>query len=145
MKKFVALAAVVAVTALTLTAVSIASTSSMGVSARLTAGAAVPKQVVKEPMALGQFVGTLRGNKLSWKLTFSHLTGKATAAHIHFGRVGKAGAAAAALCGPCMSGARGTATLNARQLKNLSNHLFYVNIHTAKNPDGEIRGQLSEN
>ena len=144
MKKFVALAAVVAVTALTLTAVSIASTRSMGVSARLTAGAEVPKQVVKEPMALGQFVGTLRGNKLSWKLTFSHLTGKATAAHIHFGRTGKAGNVAAALCGPCMSGARGTVTLSSRQLKNLSNHLLYVNLHTAKNPNGEIRGQLSE-
>ena len=145
MKKVVALAAVVAVVALTLSAASIAGTRGMmGVSATLNAAQEVPAQVVKHTMATGKFVGTLNGKKLSWKLTFSGLTGAASAAHIHFGRTGKAGGVVAALCGPCKSGVRGTTTLNAMQLRNLSHHLFYVNLHTAKNPNGEIRGQLAE-
>jgi hypothetical protein len=144
-KKVVALAGVVAVAALTLTAVSIAGTRGvMGVSANLTARAEVPKQVVKDAKATGRFVGTLNGKKLHWKLTFSHLTGGATQAHIHIGASGKAGNVLISLCAPCKSGVKGTATLNAKALKQLSKHLLYVNVHTAKNPNGEIRGQLAE-
>ena len=145
MKKVVALAAVVAVAALTLSAASIAGTRGMmGVSATLNAAQEVPVQVVKHTMATGKFVGTLHGKKLSWKLTFSGLTGAASAAHIHFGRRGKAGTVVLSLCGPCKSGVRGTAMLTAKALTQLSKHLLYVNLHTAKNPNGEIRGQLSE-
>ena len=146
MKKVVALAAVVAVAALTLTAVSIAGTRTtmMGVSANLTAGQEVPKQVVHDMAATGHFVGTLSGRKLSWKLTFSHLTGSATAAHIHIGAMGKAGNVLASLCSPCHSGVKGTTTLSAAARRQLSQHKLYVNIHTDKNPNGELRGQLSE-
>ena len=145
MKKVIALAAVVAVTALTLTAVSIAGTSSMmGVSAKLTAGAEVPKQVVSNMAATGKLVGTLSGKTLSWKLTFSHLTGAATAAHSHIGARGKAGNVLASLCTPCKSGAHGTVKLSAMARRQLATHKLYVNVHTAKNPNGEIRGQLSE-
>ena len=145
MKKVIALAAVVAVTALTLTAVSIAGTSTMmGVSANLTAGQEVPAQAVKDTRATGKFVGTLSGKKLTWVLTFSHLTGAATAAHIHIGAMGKAGNVLKALCAPCKSGVHGTTTLSAMARTQLSTHKLYVNVHTAKNPNGEIRGQLSE-
>jgi CHRD domain len=67
---------------------------------------------------------------VSWKLTFSKLTGPATSAEIHFGKKGKAGQIAVPPCAkgsakPCKSGVkRGGA---------------YVNVHTAKNSDGEIR------
>ena len=145
MKKVFALAVVVAATALTLTAVSIAGTRGMmGVSAKLSASQEVPKQVVKDTNATGKFVGTLSGKTLSWKLTFSHLTGAATAAHIHIGAMGKAGNVLVSLCSPCKSGVHGTAKLNATARTQLSKHKLYVNIHTAKNPNGEIRGQLSE-
>jgi|GEM_PF-2954572 hypothetical protein len=36
----------------------------------------------------------------------------------------------------------GTATISAALMKDFTKHLLYVNVHTAKNPAGEIRGQL---
>jgi hypothetical protein len=37
----------------------------------------------------------------------------------------------------------GSATLTAVELSAFKKHLLYVNVHTAKNPNGEIRGQLA--
>ena len=84
-----------------------------------------------------------RTTKLKWKLTFAKLTGPATAAHIHMAAKGKAGDVVVPLCGPCTSGATGTATVTASEITAFKKHLFYVNVHTAKNPNGEIRGQLA--
>jgi hypothetical protein len=83
------------------------------------------------------------GGSLSWRLTFQGLSGKATAAHVHLAKRGKAGAVAVSLCGPCRSGARGTAKLNAKTVTALLAGAAYVNVHTAKNPAGEIRGQVA--
>ena len=33
-------------------------------------------------------------------------------------------------------------TLNAEQMRQVLGGLWYVNIHTEKHPDGEIRGQV---
>jgi hypothetical protein len=118
--------------------------SSVGVTAKLNAKQEVPAQVVKNTTAHGKFTGTLVGRKLAWKLTFSGLTGPATAAHIHLGAMGKAGNVAIPLCAPCKSGVHGKATLSASLKKALAHHKLYVNVHTAKNPNGEIRGQLAE-
>jgi Cu/Zn superoxide dismutase len=79
---------------------------------------------------------------LVWQLTFNRLTGKAIAAHIHSGARGKPGPVIVPLCAPCRSGARGRATVNASVLNALQSGRTYVNVHTAKNPAGEIRGQL---
>jgi hypothetical protein len=79
---------------------------------------------------------------ISWRLTFSRLTGKAVAAHIHRGARGKAGAVIVPLCAPCKSGAHGQATVGASVLNTLESGRAYVNVHTKKNPAGEIRGQL---
>ena len=80
--------------------------------------------------------------KLTWRLTFAKLSGAAGAAHIHTGKPGKAGAVMIALCGPCRSGQRGTATLTHAQLTKIEAGGTYVNVHTAKNAAGEIRGQV---
>src|SRR4026208_808181 len=64
------------------------------------------------------------------------------AAHIHIGRVGRAGPVAVALCGPCRNGQRGTADLTTAQLAALQAGRGYVNVHTPKNPGGEIRGLI---
>jgi hypothetical protein len=46
------------------------------------------------------------------------------------------------LCGPCRNGQRGTANLTAATLAALETGRAYVNVHTAKNAAGEIRGQI---
>ena len=89
------------------------------------------------------FKATLTGAKLKWKLTFAKLTGPATAAHIHMAAKGQSGNVVVPLCAPCKSGATGTATLTAADLSAFRKHLLYVNVHTTKNPNGEIRGQLA--
>jgi hypothetical protein len=140
-KKVTALAVVVGA-ALSLAAMSFGATRSASWSAKLTVKQEVPKQAVKTPAANGAFTATLKGKKLTWRLTFSKLSGPATAAHIHMAAKGVAGGVVVALCGPCKSGAHGTATVPAAVVKAASKHLLYVNVHTAKNPAGEIRGQL---
>jgi hypothetical protein len=141
MRKLAALA-VVAGAALALAAMSIAAPSGTGWSAKLTVAQEVPKQVVKAPAAHGAFTATLKGNKLTWKLTFAKLSGPAIAAHIHLGGMGKPGGVVVSLCGPCKNGMTGTSTVKASLIKAFGKHLLYVNVHTAKNQAGEIRGQL---
>ena len=43
------------------------------------------------------------------------------------------------------SPAEGSATLTPTQVADLMAGKWYVNIHTAKNPGGEIRGQMMAN
>jgi len=117
------------------------------VSATLNAKQEIPKQVVKAPNATGGFTGTYvehgKSATLKWKLTFSRLTGKATQAHIHLGRAGAAGNVLVPLCaGNCRSGMTGTATISSKVVAQMEAGKTYVNVHTGKNPAGEIRGQV---
>lgn len=141
MRKLVALIAVVAVAVSA--AAALAASHATVWTATLSYAQEVPKQVVKNTAAHGQFTGTLTGSKLTWKLTFAKLTGPATAAHIHLGAMGKSGNVVVPLCGPCKSPVSGTAMLTAALKADFKKHLLYVNVHTAKNPNGEIRGQLA--
>src|SRR6476469_5275776 len=112
----------------------------------LRAGQERPKPKGKVGRARGAFTMTItkKGSSavLAWRLTFSKLTGKAFAAHIHSGARGKSGPVIVPLCAPCRSGARGTATIDASVVSVLEAGRGYVNVHTTKNPAGEIRGQL---
>jgi hypothetical protein len=113
----------------------------------LKASAEVPKPTRVLPGATGTFTGTaveLAADKarLTWRLTYSKLTGRAMAAHIHIGKLGKAGNVMVPLCGPCPNGKRGAATISHAQLNTIRAGRTYVNIHTTKNPAGEIRGQV---
>jgi hypothetical protein len=94
--------------------------------------------------AAGRFTATLNGTTLKWTLTFKNLSGSATAAHIHTARRGVAGPVTVPLCGPCTSPESGTTVLTVDQMKDLLAGKQYVNVHTAKNPGGEIRGQLTK-
>jgi len=94
--------------------------------------------------AHGTFKGTVKGKTLKWKLTFSGLTGAATAAHIHMGAKAKAGPVVVPLCAPCKSPVSGKAKLTSALTKAFKAHQLYVNVHTMMNPNGEIRGQLSK-
>jgi hypothetical protein len=145
MTKLVAVLAGVAC-ALVVVAASTASGTATTWTAALSSGQEIPKQAVKNTAAHGLFKGTLTGSTLSWKLTYSKLTGPATAAHIHMAAKGKAGNVVVPLCGgtpACKSGLTGKATLTAALKTAFKKHLLYVNVHTAKNPNGEIRGQLA--
>ena len=105
-----------------------------------------PKPKGRVRRARGAFTLTItkQGSSavLVWQLTFSRLTGKASAAHIHSGARGRSGPVTVPLCAPCRTGARGRAAVNASVLNALQSGRTYVNVHTAKNPAGEIRGQL---
>jgi hypothetical protein len=47
------------------------------------------------------------------------------------------------LCGPCKTTVTGTASVSAAVLSAIKKGKAYVNVHTAKYPAGEIRGQLA--
>jgi hypothetical protein len=115
------------------------------VSAALTNNVEVPK-AKGAPLAKGLFTGTYVENKtgavLKWKLTYSRLTGPAGAAHIHGGKPGVAGPVIVPLCGPCRNGQTGTAKVSQAVIVALEGHRAYVNVHTAKNASGEVRGQV---
>ena len=83
--------------------------------------------------------------KLSWKLTYSGLTGPATAAHFHGpAEAGKDAGVEVAIPGATSSPAEGSATLTDAQAADLASGKLYVNVHTAANPGGEIRGQVTK-
>jgi len=104
-----------------------------------------PKGNVKKAKATFTATVTRTGTTgvITWRLTFSKLTGRAVAAHIHSGARGKAGPVIVPLCAPCKNGARGRATVSSTVLDALESGRTYVNVHTKKNPAGEIRGQIA--
>jgi len=111
----------------------------------LGARAEVPKP--KAPAgAAGVFTATVTKNgdayALAWKLTFRKLSGRAGAAHVHRGKAGVAGGVIVALCGPCRSGQKGTARITKAAAEAMRRGQAYVNVHTARNAAGEIRGQV---
>lgn len=84
--------------------------------------------------------------KLTWKGSYSGLSGPATAAHFHTGEAGKNGGVAV----PIFAGAtakspfEGEAILTDAQAADLLAGKLYGNIHTEANKAGEIRGQLTK-
>lgn len=83
--------------------------------------------------------------KLSWKLTYGGLSGPATMAHFHGpAEAGKNAGVAVAIPNAGTSPVSGNATLTDAQAADLVAGKYYINIHTAANPGGEIRGQVTK-
>ena len=82
--------------------------------------------------------------KLSWKLTYSGLSGPATAAHFHGPAAAGANAGVAVAIPNTASGSEGSATLTDAQAADLVAGKYYVNVHTEANKGGEIRGQVTK-
>jgi hypothetical protein len=82
--------------------------------------------------------------KLTWKLTYSGLTGPATMAHFHGPAEAGKNAGVAVPITPATSGSEGSATLTDAQAADLLAGKYYVNIHTEANKGGEIRGQVTK-
>ena len=81
--------------------------------------------------------------KLTWKGSYTGLSGPATAAHLHSGEKGKNGSVSVPIA-PATSPLDGSATLTDAQAADLAAGKLYVNIHTAEHKAGEIRGQLTK-
>jgi hypothetical protein len=80
---------------------------------------------------------------LDWKVEYSGLSGPATMAHFHGpAPVGKAAGVAVPLKGDLGSPTKGSAAVTDAQIADLKSGMWYVNVHTAAHPGGEIRGQV---
>jgi len=86
----------------------------------------------------------LSGNSLTWTVTYSGLTGPAKAAHFHGpATAGSNAGVVLPFTGDLTSPFTGSATLTDAQIVDLKAGKWYINIHTAANPGGEIRGQVN--
>jgi len=117
--------------------------------------------------ATGMFTGTINGDHIDFTLTFSNLTGNPAVAHLHFGQRQVSGGVFLFLCGgggqpACpavtsgtITGTAGAANVVAQTpdqgipagdfaaaLRAIRSGETYANMHTAKFPAGEIRGQV---
>jgi hypothetical protein len=90
---------------------------------------------------LGSFVLSQDLSKLEYKVLVSGLSGPITGAHLHYGTPGTTGGVAYPLSytGNVL---KGSLNLRSSFIDSLARNLIYINIHTAANPNGEIRGQM---
>ena len=130
---------------LSLAAPALAFADTVNFSADLKASSEVPP---KDSPGTGQFTATFdtATKQLQYKATYSGLSGPATMAHIHGpAPAGKnAGVVVPVPKDKVASPIEGTATLTDAQAKDLMDGNYYFNVHTAKNPGGEIRGQIEK-
>ncbi len=85
-------------------------------------------------------------DKISWTIKYSGLSGAVTGAHFHGpAAVGANASVALPIAGNMLSPIKGEATITNEQKAQLLDGKWYVNLHTAANPDGEIRGQVVVN
>jgi hypothetical protein len=82
--------------------------------------------------------------KLTWKGSYKDLSQPATAAHFHGPAPEGKNAGVAIPIVPHDPEFEGSATLTDAQAKELLAGEWYVNIHTAANRAGELRGQLTK-
>ena len=98
--------------------------------------------------ATGNVAATLdTGTKvLDYTVSWTGLTGPATMAHFHGPAPTGKNAGVEVVVGSAgpVSPVRGKATLTAAQVAQLNGGLLYVNVHSAKFPKGEIRGQVEK-
>jgi hypothetical protein len=123
---------------------SAASAAMLNFSATMNAASEVPP---KTSAGSGDVLATLNTatKEFTYTVTFQNLTGPATAAHFH----GPAAAGANAgvvipLGNNPTSPIHGSKALTDAQIADLEAGKWYVNVHTAANPGGEIRGQVKQ-
>jgi Cu/Zn superoxide dismutase len=102
---------------------------------------------VNNPTGFGVASVTLSNTfqALDYKIAVTGLTGAITAAHFHYGAAGRNGGVVHTLTvqGKYLVGSIVAPTLTNQFLDSLLAGRVYVNVHTAANSGGEIRGNLS--
>jgi hypothetical protein len=95
--------------------------------------------------ATGMFTLNPATKELSWSVTMSGLSSDATAAHIHGPAASGANAGVEINLAPngIKSPLEGKATLTDAQIADLEGGKTYLNVHTANNKGGEVRGQIA--
>ena len=139
MKTILKFAAAAAIAAMPL---AMAHAATENVKAELTSSAETPPNGSK---GTGTLTGTYdpSDHKLTYDVTYDNLTGPATMAHFHApAPIGKPAGVEVAIKGSVASPIKGEVTLTEVQAKNLTDGMTYFNVHTEKNPKGEIRGQV---
>jgi hypothetical protein len=131
--------------ALALATVSVVSqAATVALKADLQASSEVP---AKTGSGHGTLTATLDtdSNELKYQVTYEGLTGPAVAAHFHGpAEPGVNAGPQIPIAKPLASPIEGKATLTPEQTKDLLDGKWYFNIHTAQNPGGEIRGQVTK-
>jgi hypothetical protein len=85
----------------------------------------------------------LDGMTVKWNVSYTGMTGPVTAGHFHGpAAAGSNAGVVVPFSGPLASPIVGSATLTPAQVDQLKAGMWYINLHTAANPGGEIRGQV---
>ncbi|QHI97275.1 CHRD domain-containing protein [Xylophilus rhododendri] len=108
-----------------------------------------PQAEVPPTVSMGQGLAQVWLNKqtggLRWKVEYSGLSGPATAAHFHGPAApgANAGVVVPVKLTPIPSPSfEGEAIVSPAQVQQIVDGQWYFNIHSAKYPGGEIRGQV---
>ena len=134
---------VFALTALVMTA-STAFAETVNLKASLKAADSVPPNTSNGTGSLQATYDTAN-KQLTYTVTYSGLTGNATAAHFHGpADPGKTAGVVVPVQGSVASPIKGTATLTDPQAADLLAGKWYFNVHTEANKPGEIRGQVTK-
>jgi len=120
-----------------------AASTSTALTARLAGSSEVPA-VMSDATGTVEAALTPSSNVLTWKVTYAGLSGAATAAHFHGpAMAGQNAGVVVPITGNLASPIVGSAVLTPSQAAELSAGKWYVNVHTAAYPGGEVRGQVS--
>lgn len=135
------LIALAAAAGLLLAVTSAASAETITMKAALDAAAEVPPNDSKGTGTANVLYDTAT-KMLTWKVSYSGLTGPATMAHFHGpAEAGKNAGVTVPFANPA-SDAEGSATLTDAQAADLLAGRYYINVHTDAHKGGEIRGQV---
>jgi hypothetical protein len=117
-----------------------ASAEEMKFKAELNGAQEVPP-VQTDAMGTADVTYDTESKNLSWTVEHSGLSGDITAAHFH-GPAGEGENAPPMVPIDLANLAEGSATLDDAAAGALTEGRLYLNLHTAANPGGEIRGQV---